>query len=170
MNSVEFTDKLNKMSIADYTAVLAKYSVEPFDNPSETEYFAKYLLNGERKGLAGLANVTEARILVSKLFADMPHLKVKYNDPLKAALAMPKPIKAKATTKVKVEKSAKVAKPKAVKADKPTFVDGQVFFRPDRNKWMAVLGGKPVAARDTKEKALEFLAKKGIEGYVVENV
>ena len=166
MNSVEFTDKLNKMNIADYTEVLAKYSVEPFENPSETEYFAKYLLNGERKGLAGLANVTEARILVSKLFADMPHLKVKYNDPLKAALTMPKPIKAK----VKVEKSAKVTKTPKVKAAKPTFVDGQVFFRADRNKWMAVLGGKPVAARDTKEKALEFLAKKGIEGYIVEAV
>ena len=40
MNSVEFTDKLNKMSMNDYTEVLAKYSVEPFDNPSETEYFA----------------------------------------------------------------------------------------------------------------------------------
>jgi len=155
MNSVEFTDKLNKMSIADYTAVLAKYSVEPFDNPSETEYFAKYLLNGERKGLAGLANVTEARILVSKLFADMPHLKVKYNDPLKAALTMPKPIKAK----VKVEKSAKVTKPK-VKADKPTFVDGQVFFRADRNKWIAMWAGKQEAARPTPEACLAFLQKK----------
>jgi hypothetical protein len=35
---------------------------------------------------------------------------------------------------------------------------------------MAVLGGKPVAARPTKEKALEYLTKKGVEGYVVENV
>lgn len=166
MNIVEFTDNLNKMTMADYTEVLAKYKVDAFDNPAETEYFAKYLLNGERKGLVGIANVAEARVLVSKLFADMPHLKVKYNDPLKAALTMPKPIK----TKAKVQSGDKVAKPKVAKADKPVYADGTVFFRADRNKWMAVLGGKPVAARPTKEKALEFLAKKGIEGYVVETV
>ena len=157
-NVVEFTDNLNKMNMTDYAAVLEKYSIDTFENPAETEYFAKYLLNGERKGLQGLANVAEARISTTKLFNDMPHLKVKYNDPLKAALAMPKPVKAK------VNKAAKV------QVAKPVLVDGTVFFRADRNKWMAVLGGKAVAARPTKEKALEYLAKKGVEGYVVENV
>ena len=166
MNSVEFTDNLNKMTMADYTDVLAKYKVDAFDNPAETEYFAKYLLNGERKGLVGIANVAEARVLVSKLFADMPHLKVKYNDPLKAALTMTNKVKPKAKTQT----GDKVTKPKAAKVNKPVYQDGMVFFRADRNKWMAVLGGKPVAARPTKEKALEFLAKKGIEGYVVEGV
>ena len=147
--------------MADYTEVLAKYKVDAFDNPAETEYFAKYLLNGERKGLVGIANVAEARVLVSKLFADMPHLKVKYNDPLKAALTMPKPIK----TKAKVQSGDKVAKPKVAKRE---YSEGEVFYRADRDRWMAVMGGKPVAARATKEKALEFLAKKGITGFITE--
>ena len=167
-NVVEFTDNLNKMNMTDYAAVLEKYSIDTFENPAETEYFAKYLLNGERKGLQGLANVAEARIATTKLFNDMPHLKVKYNDPLKAALAMPKPIKVKGSHKMTVK--GDVGTITKVQVAKPVYQDGTVFFRADRNKWMAVLGGKPVAARPTKEKALEYLTKKGVEGYVVENV
>lgn len=72
---------------------------------------------------------------------------------------------AKVTEKVaeKVEKA-----PKAAKVSKPKGNDGTVFFRADRNKWVAVMNGKQEAARDTKEGALAFLFKKyKIEGVVV---
>lgn len=138
------------------TQLLEKYDVKPFENPAETEYFIKYLEQGERKGLEGLANVVYARTSTSELFKTLPHLKTKYADK-----PVPKVLK---VAKVKADKVAKAPK---VKVAKPDLKDGMVFFRADRNKWMAVLGGKAVAARDTQEKALEFLAKKGVEGYVV---
>ena len=65
----------------------------------------------------------------------------------------------------KVTKPAtpKVAKPVVAKTAKPSKVvhpDGTVFFRTDRNKWIAVADGKQEAARDTAEKCIQFLNKK----------
>jgi len=160
MNAVEFTTKLNKMPMDKHIAVLTKYGIDAFENPAETEYFSKYLLTGERKGLDTTANVVQARIATTKLFKDMPHLATKYNGE-NAEVVTTKAVKTKAVK----TKAPKVAK---VKVAKTVYADGSVFFRADRNKWMAVLGGKPVAARDTKEKALEFLAKKGVQGTIVE--
>jgi len=75
------------------------------------------------------------------------------------------------TPDAKVIKTAKVSTPKAV-TPKPAKVakapsqskvihpDGTVFFRTDRNKWIAMANGTQEAARDTAEKCVAFLAKK----------
>lgn len=43
---------------------------------------------------------------------------------------------------------------------KVTHPDGTVFFRADRNKWVAMWSGKQEAARPTAEACLAFLLKK----------
>ena len=46
--------------------------------------------------------------------------------------------------------------------------DGTVFYREDRQKWVAVVGGRQEAARPTAEACLNFLTKKyGITGVVL---
>ena len=46
--------------------------------------------------------------------------------------------------------------------------DGTVFYREDRQKWVAVVGGKQEAARPTAEACLNFLTKKyGMTGVVL---
>ena len=57
----------------------------------------------------------------------------------------------------------KVAKPVVAKTTKPSKIvhpDGTVFFRADRNKWIAMADGKQEAARDTAEKCVQFINKK----------
>jgi hypothetical protein len=145
------------------TQLLEKYEVQPFANPAETEYFIKYLEQGERKGLEGLANVVYARTSTTELFKTLPHLKTKYDtEPVPKALKAIKP----QVTKSVVTKVAKVKAPKV-----QIFGDGAVYFRPDRNKWMAVYNGKAEAARPTSAAALAFLKKKyDIDGYVVDKI
>lgn len=157
--------------------LLEKYEVQPFANPAETEYFIKYLEQGERKGIEGLANVVYARTHTTELFKTLPHLKTKYDtEPVPKALKAIKPthkMKVKGDvgiiTKVASVVTTKVAKVKAPKVQ--IFGDGAVYFRPDRNKWMAVYNGKAEAARPTSEAALAFLMKKyNVTGYVVEKL
>ena len=51
---------------------------------------------------------------------------------------------------------------------KAVHPDGTVFYREDRQKWVAVVGGKQEAARPTAEACLNFLTKKyGITGVVL---
>ena len=53
-------------------------------------------------------------------------------------------------------------------AAKVVHPDGTVWFRADRQKWIAQWGGKQEAARPTAEAALKFLAKKyGVTGTVI---
>ena len=159
MNAVEFTKSINKMDISIHEGILSKYKVDTFANPAETEYFSKYLLQGERKGLEGIANVVQARIATTELFKSMPHLATKYD----GTEVSTKATKVKAT-KVKTPKAAKVAKAQE-------YGDGAVYFRVDRQKWMAVYNGKAEAARDTADKALGYLKKKyQVDGYVVEQL
>jgi len=55
-----------------------------------------------------------------------------------------------------------------LKVAKIVHPDGTVFFREDRQKWVAVVGGKQEAARPTPEACLNFLMKKyGITGVVL---
>jgi hypothetical protein len=57
----------------------------------------------------------------------------------------------------------KVAKPVVAKTASPSKIvhpDGTVFFRADRNKWIAMADGKQEAARDTAEKCVQFINKK----------
>jgi hypothetical protein len=55
-----------------------------------------------------------------------------------------------------------------VKGTKTTHPDGTVFFREDRQKWIAMMNGKQEAARPTPEACLSFLKKKyNVEGIVL---
>ena len=47
-----------------------------------------------------------------------------------------------------------------VRGDKVQHPDGTVFFRADRNKWIAMWNGKQEAARPTPEACIAFLKKK----------
>ena len=74
-----------------------------------------------------------------------------------------------AAKKMAKQRTAVVAAPKAPKAPKSTHPDGTVWFRADRQKWIAQYGGKQEAARPTKEACLAFLKKKyNVDGVVVE--
>ena len=56
----------------------------------------------------------------------------------------------------------------ALKGVKIVHPDGTVFFREDRQKWVAMANGKQEAARPTAEACLAFLTKKyGITGTVL---
>ena len=66
-------------------------------------------------------------------------------------------------------KNSPVVASKVIKPSKVVHPDGTVFYRSDRNKWIACYGGKQEAARDTKEKCLAFLKKKyNVQGVVLE--
>lgn len=55
-----------------------------------------------------------------------------------------------------------------VKGTKTVHPDGTVFFREDRQKWIAMMNGKQEAARPTPEACLAFLKKKyNVEGVVL---
>jgi hypothetical protein len=55
-----------------------------------------------------------------------------------------------------------------VKGTKTVHPDGTVFFREDRQKWIAMMNGKQEAARPTPEACLSFLKKKyNVEGVVL---
>ena len=70
------------------------------------------------------------------------------------------PIGKKSKRMAKKAPSAVTAKVKAPKQAKVTHPDGTVFFRADRQKWVAVYAGKQEAARPTAEACLNFLKKK----------
>jgi len=150
--------KLGKMTEADCLAKLTEYKVTPFKTKEETEYFAKYLVQGEvTQKLKGLANVTYARKGVDELFRIQPHLASKYAE--QTVQQVTKTVKAK---------TPKVSKTPQVKVAKTVHPDGTVVFREDRAKWMAWFNGKAEAARPTQEAALAYLAKKyGVTGTVL---
>jgi len=55
-----------------------------------------------------------------------------------------------------------------VKGTKTTHPDGTVFYREDRQKWIAMMNGKQEAARPTPEACLAFLKKKyNVDGIVL---
>jgi hypothetical protein len=166
----EFLADLNAKTTEDLLAVMDQYKLTPFENEKETVYFAKYLLQGERKGLTGTANVVYARTQTTKLANELPHLldtePTSVSQPSKKVKSKVATPKAPKVAKDKTEKPAKVAK---VKADKETLTPFTVFFRADRNKFMAVNGeGKAEAARPTAEACLAFLFKKyNVKGKLV---
>ena len=87
----------------------------------------------------------------------------------KAAKA-PKVAKAKKVAKKIVTKAAKrfettpglvsVAKTKVVTNQDAVFADGTIFYRADREKWVAMWNNKQEAARDSIEACQKFLLKK----------
>jgi hypothetical protein len=154
--------KLGKMTEADCLAKLTEYKVTPFKTKEETEYFAKYLVQGEvTQKLEGLANVVYARSGVDELFRIQPHLASKYSDQSQIVTGSP-------VAKTVKAKTPKVSKAPQVKVAKTVYPDGTVVFREDRQKFMAWFNGKAEAARPTQEAALAYLAKKyGITGTVL---
>ena len=88
-----------------------------------------------------------------------------------------KPVKVKSVKVVKAKVAKKVAKQRTVVAAPKTkqtktvnqFPDGTVWYRADRQKWIAQWNGKQEAARPTKEACLKFLKKKyNVDGVVVQ--
>jgi patatin-like phospholipase/acyl hydrolase len=155
-NHNDFIADLNAMTMADHLAIFEKYKLTAFENEKETEYFSKYLVQGERKGLNATANVVQARLAVSKLMNDFPHL---LGDNI-----MVTAIKADKATKVaKVKKAAgivaKVAKVKPQVVAKVKQADGLVWFNKDRNKFIIQVGNDR-AARPTAAACLAWVAKK----------
>ena len=59
-----------------------------------------------------------------------------------------------------VEKQRTRTASKAPKSSEPSMANGTVFYRADREKWVAVWDGKQEAARPTKEACIAFLNKK----------
>lgn len=60
-----------------------------------------------------------------------------------------------------LESAAKsAAKAKVVTNKNSVFADGTIFFRADREKWVAMWNGKQEAARDSIEACQKFLLKK----------
>lgn len=79
-----------------------------------------------------------------------------------------KPAKVKPATKKLAR--ARTVMPAVVSKSNAKVIhpDGTVFFREDRQKWIAMANGKQEAARPTAEACLKFLAKKyGITGTVI---
>ena len=74
----------------------------------------------------------------------------------------------KSNTKVSTKSNTKVLKPAKSVTTKVTHPDGTVFFREDRQKWIAMMNGKQEAARPTIEACLAFLKKKyNVDGVVI---
>ncbi len=72
------------------------------------------------------------------------------------------------TTKLVISKVGNTRVGSIVKGTKTTHPDGTVFFREDRQKWIAMMNGKQEAARPTPEACLAFLKKKyNVEGVVL---
>lgn len=77
--------------------------------------------------------------------------------------------KAKPAKKVAKQRTVDVAAPKATKVSKSDHPDGTVWYRADRQKWIAQWNGKQEAARPTAEACLKFLKKKyNVDGVVVQ--
>lgn len=77
-----------------------------------------------------------------------------------------KPAKAKPAKKMAKMRTVPAAVSK--NTTKVIHPDGTVFFREDRQKWVAMANGKQEAARPTAEACLKFLSKKyGITGTVI---
>jgi len=73
-----------------------------------------------------------------------------------------------APAKLVISKVGNVRVGSIVKGTKTVHPDGTVFFREDRQKWIAMMNGKQEAARPTPEACLAFLKKKyNVEGIVL---
>ena len=71
-------------------------------------------------------------------------------------------------TKLVISKVGNTTVGSIVKGTKTTHPDGTVFFREDRQKWIAMMNGKQEAARPTPEACLSFLKKKyNVDGIVL---
>jgi len=99
---------------------------------------------------------TSASMMMANMAASlMNDAKINLPDHSKMARAKAKSVTAPKAAKPVVAKVAKTTKPSKI-----VHPDGIIFFRTDRNKWIAMADGKQEAARDTAEKCIAFLNKK----------
>jgi hypothetical protein len=94
-----------------------------------------------------------------KFDAKSPVIVVSDEAPVKVKKAKPA-AKRMAKAKLVVTQVGNTKVGSIVKGDKTVHPDGTVFFRADRNKWIAMWNGKQEAARPTPEACLAFLKKK----------
>jgi hypothetical protein len=97
---------------------------------------------------------------------------ISLNEPVKREITVAEPVVAKLPLASKKSKTVapkqQVVAPKqrtrtaskAPNLSKPTMANGTIFYRADRQKWVAVWDGKQEAARPTKEACIKFLDKK----------
>ena len=77
-------------------------------------------------------------------------------------VATSKPVKT-----AKVATSTPVKTTKSVKVSVTKHPDGTIFFREDRQKWVAMLNSKQEAARPTADACKAFLVKKGFDSTLI---
>lgn len=95
-----------------------------------------------------------------KFNAKSPVFVVSDEVPVKAKAASKKMAKQRGAAKLVVTQVGKTKVGSIVRGDKTVHPDGTVFYRADRNKWIAMWNGKQEAARPTPEACLAFLKKK----------
>lgn len=192
MTDFAFTAVMNAINNlpknTNYNKILKdEYGVDKTYTKSEAKFICQYLLQGSAKGLEGDELMKYAVKSQRDLFDRFPHLKediVMENTATETVQVKTVKTGAKATkTAAKTAKPKKAAKvnPHAVaeavvsntrivstrkitsKKTAAKHADGTIFFRGDRNKFVAMLNGKQEAARDTVEKCMQFLNKKGFD-------
>ena len=94
-----------------------------------------------------------------KFDAKSPVIVVSDEKPVKAMKAKPA-AKRMAKAKLVISQVGNTKVGSIVKGSKTVHPDGTVFYRADRNKWVAMWNGKQEAARPTPEACLAFLKKK----------
>ncbi len=94
-----------------------------------------------------------------KFEAKSPVIVVSDEKPVKAMKAKPV-AKRMAKAKLVISQVGNTKVGSIVKGSKTVHPDGTVFYRADRNKWVAMWNGKQEAARPTPEACLAFLKKK----------
>jgi len=95
-----------------------------------------------------------------KFEAKSPVHVVTDDKPTKAKPVKKKMAKQRGTAKLVISQVGNTKVGSIVRGDKTVHPDGTVFYRADRNKWIAMWNGKQEAARPTPEACLAFLKKK----------
>jgi glucan-binding YG repeat protein len=179
MTDFAFTAVMNAINNlpknTDYNKILKNdYGFEKVYPKQQAKFICQYILQGSAKGLTGDELVKYALKSQADLFDRFPHLQ-EDNPPVESE----DNTVAVKTTKTKAKSTKTVAKTNTKKAAKqnpnspvittrkittkkvtPKYENGTVYFREDRNKWIAIWNNIAEAARPTKEGAINFLKKK----------
>lgn len=135
---------------ANYAKMVGDFGyVPPEDAPAHTlEYFFKYLVQGQYKGLTG---------------ADLEKYAVE--GVAKHAKVFPWLVNPETTVKpvATPEKKAAGVRSKNEVTDVETFGEVTVFFNKSRTKWEAKVGNKLVSSCNTKDAVFKKLASLGIK-------
>lgn len=172
INQLPKNTNFNKILKDDY-GITTDYSKQ------QAKFICQYLLQGSAKGYTGDDLIKYAIKSQRELFDRFPHLQedivmentteVKTDKPVakttkkavktntkKAAKLGPHNVAENIVNNTRVVSTRKITS----KTTTPKYENGTVFFREDRNKWVAVWNNKQEAARPTKEGCIKFLQKK----------